>query len=123
MELDDLALSLVELRQLVQRSIQEQQLAIARMRRADAIVERHSKRRVGSFGGATRARVINKDAPHHLRGDAEEVRPALPAHPLCAGQSEMRLVHQQGGLKRACAPFVMEIIRSASLEVSIHQRQ
>ena len=57
-----------------QRVFQEQHLAVERLPCADLFVERQPDRRARPFGGLTLARVIDQDAPHHLRGDAEELR-------------------------------------------------
>ena len=57
------------------------------------------------------ARVVDQDAPHHLRGDAEEVRATLPGDAILAGEPEVRLVDQGGGLQRVVRPFAAKIRR------------
>ena len=66
-------------------------------------------RRARPFGGLTLARVIDQDAPHHLRRHAEEVRAILPVDAILAGESDVRLVDQGGGLQRVVWPFAAQI--------------
>ena len=46
-----------------------------------------------------RARVVNQNLAHQARGDAEEVRAALPRH-ILTHESHVSLVNQRGGLQR-----------------------
>jgi hypothetical protein len=44
--------------------------------------------------------MVHQNAPHHLRGDAEELRPVLPAHSPLTDQPEVRLMDERGALER-----------------------
>ena len=46
------------------------------------------------------ARVVGQDAPHHLRGDAEEVCAVLPVDVALADQAQERFVDEVVSLER-----------------------
>src|SRR3979409_1468482 len=51
--------------------------------------------------------MVQQHAPHHLRGDGEELRATLPARILLIGETQPRLVHERGrleGVSLALAP-------------------
>ena len=67
----------------------------------DAIrtAERDLHRAAAALERAARARVVQQHAPHHLRGDGEELRAALPARVVLVAEPQPRLVHERGGLE------------------------
>ena len=72
----------------------------ARRRRRDVASPRVTcVPRAAALERAARARVIDEHAPHHLRGDGEELRAALPARVVLAVEPQPRLVHERGGLE------------------------
>ena len=77
-EFDNLDLTRIEARQFGQGLIDQQQLAFPRLDGTDVIVERDFERRAWPFRGLMRPRVVDQNAPHHLRRDAEKMRPILP---------------------------------------------
>jgi hypothetical protein len=66
-------------------------------------------------------RVVDQDAPHHLRGDAEELRAALPGDAVLTGESEVRFVDQRGGLQRMVRPFMAKVRRGSPSQFTIDQ--
>ena len=55
------------------------------------------------------ARMIDQNAPHHLRSDPEEMRAILPDDAILADKSDVCLVDQGGGLQRVFLPLAAEI--------------
>ena len=55
------------------------------------------------------ARMIDQNAPHHLRSDAEEMRAILPDDAILADESDVCLVDQGGRLERVFLPLSAEI--------------
>ena len=66
-------------------------------------------------------RVVHQDAPHHLRGDAEELRATLPGDAILACQPEVRLVHQCGGLQRVVWPFAAKVRRGSPPQFTVDE--
>ena len=77
----------IDLRQRRQRFIERQQIDIGfGLGRRHRLVQRQFRRRTAAFLAVLMARVIDENAPHHLRRDPEEVRAVLPLH-VAAGRS------------------------------------
>jgi hypothetical protein len=64
---------------------------------------------------------IDQYAPHHLRGETEELRPILPDRPLLVDQSEIRLMHQLGWLERCLRGFAPQTVGGAKPKLTINQ--
>src|SRR5262245_14028826 len=79
-QLDDSTLTRIADPQLLQRLIQEQQLAVAWLRDGDAIAGGNTQRCAWPLRRVVGPRMVDEDAPHHLRGQAEKVRAILPRH-------------------------------------------
>jgi len=69
------------------------------------------------------ARVVDQDAPHHLRGDAEELRAALPGDAILPDQPEVRFVDQCGGLQRVVRPLAAEVRHGAPSQFPVDERE
>ena len=69
------------------------------------------------------ARVVDQDAPHHLRGDAEELRATLPGDAILSCQPEVRFVDQCGGLQRVIRPFAAKIRPRSPSQFPVDQRE
>ena len=69
--------------QCLQCAIECQDVDVWRGRDQHGFVERHFLIPAAAFLNCACARVIDEDAPHQPRGDAEKVRPILPPH-VCA---------------------------------------
>ena len=50
--------------------------------------------------GVVSASVLDKNAPHQMRGDAGKVRPVFPICPALIDQLQISFVHQRGRLQR-----------------------
>ncbi len=68
----------VSARQIAQRLIEHQDLAGARLGRADMVVQRHFHIDARAFDDVMPTRMIDEHAPHHLRRHAEEMCAILP---------------------------------------------
>ena len=69
------------------------------------------------------ARVVDQDAPHHLRGDAEELRATLPGDAILSCQPEVRFVDQRGGLQRVVRPFAAKVRRGSPSQFTVDERE
>jgi hypothetical protein len=121
-ELYDFALSRIQVRQLIERLIQQQEVTVAWFDRAEPVIDCHSECRIGSLGGSVRPRVIHEDPAHHLRSDREEVDTVLPIHALIH-QPQIRLVNQRRRLKSMVVPLVPKISGRPASELLINQGQ
>ena len=99
-KLHQLALFRVELAQPGEGVVQGDQVDVAVGSWCDALVERHHATPAAPLGGVALARVVHENAAHHLRRDAEEVRPALPLNPILVDQPKIRLIDQRRWLQR-----------------------
>ena len=92
----------------VQRIVEHQQLAVGGLDRADAFVQRdpHTAR---PLGRQTLACVIDEDAAHDLRGDAEELGSIDPRHALLSHQPYVGLVYERRRLQRVVSALAPEV--------------
>ena len=71
---------------------------------------------------AASARVIDEHAPHHLRGDGEELGAALPARVVLAVEPEPRLVHERGGLEGVALALAAQRARRLPAQLRVDER-
>ena len=76
-----------------------------------------------SFFRLPAASMAHENAPHHLRGDAEELRAILPAHFILIDEPEINLVHQGGGLQSVIRAFPAEETDRLPVEFLVDQRK
>src|SRR5207249_11350937 len=69
-ELHDSTLPWIDCHQFLERLIEQEELARARLYDGDAFGEGNLDRRIKTFGRMTSARVIHQDAAHHLSCNA-----------------------------------------------------
>jgi hypothetical protein len=69
------------------------------------------------------ARVVHEDAPHHLRGDAEEVGAVLPLHAALVHQAQVGLVHERRRLERVLRGLAAHRPRRAPPQLGVHLGQ
>ena len=67
--------------------------------------------------------MTHKNAPHHLRGDAKEMRPILPVHVMLINETQVNLVHQGGWLQRVSLAFPAEEADGLSMQLFVDQRK
>jgi hypothetical protein len=121
-QLDDLSLPLIHSHQLVQCLVQEQHFTVNRQGGANPIVERDAQPGAWSLGRLALARMIDQDAPHHVRGDAEEVGAVLPGNPVLTCEAHIGLVDERRRLQRVIKSLPTKIRRGLSSELAIDER-
>ena len=65
------------------------------------------------------ARVVDQDAPHHARGQAEEIGAAGPALDLLHDEAQVGLVHQCSRLQRMAGTLARELAAGQALELVV----
>ena len=74
-----------------------------------------------SLERVARARVIQQHAPHHLRGDGKELRATLPARILLIGETQPRLMHERGRLKRVSRVLAPQHELRLAAKLRVHE--
>jgi hypothetical protein len=94
-QLDDPYLLGVTCRQSVERLVDRQHVGDPRIVGSFGRgLERHEHCRAAALLGPPRARVVDQNSTHQLRGYAEEVRPILPGCALLIHQPQVQLVDE-----------------------------
>jgi len=109
----------IDARELIERSIERDELALSRLNGPDAVVQRHLHPGSGTLGRLLFAGVIDKDSAHHLRRHREEVRAILPGDAVLPHEPHERLMHQRGGLQRVVGPFAAQIRAGPPLQLAV----
>jgi len=68
------------------------------------------------------ARVIDENAPHHLRDHRQELCPVLPVGIPLIDEAEIRLVHEGRRLQGVSCAFAPELCSGTSPQLTIHER-
>jgi hypothetical protein len=66
--------------------------------------------------------MVNQNAPHHLRGNAKEVRPVLPLDLTLINQPDERFIHQCRGLQRVSGTLFPHVPMGHAPKFVIHKR-
>ena len=119
-KLDDVSLTRIDVAEIAERAIQQQNLAVNGLSCADAIVQRDLHTGAGTLRRPMLARVIDKDASHHLRRHREEMRAVLPRDTLRANQADICLVDERRGLQSMVATLAPQIRRCSPPQFAIH---
>ena len=90
----------------VQRLVDGEDVDLVRRAESEGIVERHLLQAASALGGRALARVVDEDASHQLRGDAEKMRAVLPAYVTLIDQLHERFVDERGRLERVLRPLL-----------------
>ena len=85
-------------------------------------VQLYHRQPAAPFPGATAARVVDQQTPHHLRRDGEKVRPVLPAPVSLVHQPEEGVMHQDGGLHGAIRPLGIHASRRQPVQLIVNNR-
>ena len=104
-----------------QRGIEIQDVDICRRRHDSERVQRDARPLPGSFGPPPRAGAIDEDAAHHLRGDAEELRPVVPGGALI-DQPQVGLVDEGGRLQGVALALAPQMGRGPAAKLLVDQR-
>ena len=94
-----------------------------RVDEGQAVRDREFRGRTPSFLGRPRARVIDQDAPHDVRGGAEEVDAVLPADAALIDQLEVDLVHERRRRERVIGPLAAQNGPREAPEVVVDDRR
>ncbi len=124
-QLHDAGLDLVELFQSLQCLIERQRIDDVDRRLGRhrlRVLERHVHRAAAALVPQLAARVIDEDAPHHLRGDGEEMSAILPVDVALIEQLHVRLVDDGRGLQASLAPLARELPRRERAQLAMDER-
>ncbi len=107
-----------------ERVVQGDEVHVARgARGVEVLVERELLELAAALLGLVGARVIDEDAAHHLRGDAEEVRAVLPLHLRLIHEPHVRLVDERGGLQRVADALLAQVARGEAPQLAVDDGQ
>jgi hypothetical protein len=68
------------------------------------------------------ARVVDEDAAHQPRGDAEEVRAVLPPDVVLVYQAQEDFIDERGGLQRVVVSLASDVITGQPPQLFVNQR-
>ena len=122
-KLDDLRELRVDGFETGKRMIERQQRHVLRSREVLRIVDGHTLDTIVAFARAVTTGVIDEDASHRLRRDAEEVCPILPVHLTLIDQSQVDLMHQGRRLQRVVHAFAAKLAGGYAAELIVDERQ
>src|SRR5918993_2740058 len=108
-QLDDARLLRVERVEAFERLVERDQVRGALARHVDVLVEREFLEFAAALFGLLLARVIDEDAAHHLRRDAEEVRPVLPLHLRLIDEPQVGFVDERGRLQGVALSLAAQV--------------
>jgi hypothetical protein len=122
LQLDDAALARIESAQLVQRVVEDHDVDVGHVTRQIVAGERNL---VGgaAFLGRMRARVTDEDAPHHDRGERDELGAVAPVDFLLIDQPHVRFVHERRRLERVVGTLAVEVASGEPAQFVVHDRQ
>src|SRR5581483_12057340 len=83
------------------------------------VVDRQPLVRTAALGRAVTSSRVDEDAPHHARGDREEVTLVLPLRPPLIHETQICLVDQRRGAQGVIASFAMELPVGDRLELGV----
>lgn len=121
-QLRDPALSLIERGELGEGGVQIEEVDVWRLPLGDRVVERDPRPPARSLGHLAAPRVVHEDAPHHLGGDGEKMRPTLPIAVSFADQSKVHLVHEGGRLQDVPRPLAAKSGRRPAAKLPMDHR-
>ena len=86
-------------------------------------VERYRARTSAALVGQTRTRVIDKNPPHRLGGDAEKLRSIFPVGSSLIHQTQICFIYESGRLKRVTYCLPSHCACGSSMQLVVNQRQ
>ncbi len=117
--LDHARLPLGPLGELAECLIEGKQLVGSRHLTDLVVLVRHREIAAAALLGPSLLGVVDQDAPHRDRGDAEEVRPALPVDAVLLHQLEVRLVRERRGIESVTVSFATELSARDLLKLGV----
>ena len=106
-----------------ERFINREQFSGSRFGHGGGFVERNLQRPAATFGVMMAARVVNQDAPHQLRRDAEKMSAVLPLHVLLIYQPQVGFIDQRRGLQSVAGAFAAHVTAGELSQLGVDQRQ
>ena len=120
-QLHDLRELLIDFLELDERLVHGHDVGVARGGDVRHVVEHHAAQAAAVLAGGAPARVVGQDAPHHLRGDAEEVGAVLPVDVALADQAQERFVDEVVSLERLAGALVVEVPPGQAAQLVVDQ--
>ena len=122
-QLDDARLARVELGQPGERGVERDHVdrALGR-RRLQPLVERDARLAAAALQRVARARPLDQDLPHRVRGDGGEVGAVLPALGAVLEELEVRLVDERRRLQRLARALALQVVRREAPQLGVDQR-
>src|SRR5580658_609124 len=108
-QLDDLRLARIELGETLHGGIEADDVEVDRGLRAGLLLEHDYERSASTLSRVARASVVDKDLPHHLRGQRKEVSAVLQLSRLAAHQAKVCLMDESSGLQSVAAALASEM--------------
>ena len=87
------------------------------------VVDGHRRKTVTALGRPMAACVIHENPAHHLRRNAEEMRPIPPVALPLVDQAQVELVNERGGLQREATPFAAKLAYGHATQLRVDERQ
>ena len=78
--------------------------------------------RLALFDPRPAAREVHENPPHHLRGDAEEVRAVLPTRRLPVDEAQVGFVNQGGGLEEVVVALAAHVTAREPVQLGLDER-
>ena len=122
-QLDHLAFAWVNSLQRVKSVIERFDIASLFRGETQNIRQGHLSSAGAPLGAVVAARVVHQNLAHQMRGDAEEVRPALPIGKALRHQPHVGLMDQGRGLQRGRRAFVAKIVLGQPAQFVVDQRR
>ena len=118
-QLNDARLPAVERRETIQGVVDAEDVVNTARFNGNVIVECYGVQPVATRRVRT-ACMIDENAPHDIRSNAEKVRPIFPRHSLLAEEAQVGLVDERSGLQRMIAAFAREKTRGQIAQFTVH---
>src|SRR5438132_2148114 len=75
-----------------------------------------------AFREVALTRIVDKNLPHELRSNAEEVSAILPVDILLTDQTQVSLIDQRGRLQRVAHSLSIHVVVGQSMQLRLNQR-
>jgi hypothetical protein len=109
--------------ELFQRVVNGEQFIFIAGRGDRQILQRHVLLATAMSHGPPPPRVVDEDAPHRFRGSREKMRAVGPRGTVIADESEIRLMHQRGGLQSVARKLIRHLCSRELAQFLINDRK
>ena len=121
-QFDDLALARIEREEIFQRIVERDQINTPFRGRRERFVESKLVPAAPALFRAMGSGIVDEDATHDLRGDAEEVGAILPGGGALVDQPQIGFVDKAGRLQRVIRAFSLQISAGELAQFFVDQR-